>query len=171
MPKRALLPKPRPKPAARTRKLLFDKDTWLYLTVRAVRDQAPLDTMTGRHFNKIGRKMPVDGKNYVPIRLLENLYILKPKGYGDWPTDKCKCRIEGAEEVFTSLNQLAKHALILWTNRKTGSTDVFHDICFYHEGGYWPIDRMRDHIVHNGPLPTKENKDDATLPLPGMDTF
>lgn len=171
VPKKALLPKPRPKPAARTWKLLFDKDTWLYLPVRAVRDQTAIGTMIGRHFSEIGRNLPSGDRISVPIRLLEPLYILKPKGYGDWPTGKCKCRIEGEERVFTSLHQLAKHALILWTNRRTGSTDVFHDICFYHKGGYWPIDRMRDHVVHNGPLPANDEKDDDTLPLPGMDTF
>jgi hypothetical protein len=161
----------KPDPPSGDCRLLFAKDTFLYLPLLAVHDQQALDTLIGRHFHELGNKLPSGDKSYVPIQLLEDLYVQKPRGSGNWRTTPCKCQIAGNDRVFASLNQLAGDALSQWSNRETKAIDIFHGVVFHHSRKYWPIDRMRDHVVYDKPLPKYADPGENTPPLPGMDHF
>ncbi len=158
-------------PPSGDRRLLFAKDTFLYLPLLAVHDQQALDTLIGKHFHELGKKLPSGDKSYVPIQLLEDLYVQKPKGSDNWRTIPCKCQIPGKDRIFASLNQLAIAALRQWSARETAAIDVFHGMVFHHSRKYWQIDRMRAHVVHGEPLPKFTDPGENTLALPGMEPF
>jgi hypothetical protein len=152
-------------------RLLFPKDTFLYLPLLTAKGSQEIDTLVAKHFRELGKRPPSEKKSYVPIHLLEDLYIQKSKGSDNWRTCPCKCRIPGVERTFPSLNQLASYSLRHWSNRQASTIDVFQGVYFQHSRKYWQIDRMRDHVVHGQPLPVHSDPSENTMTLPGLDTF
>ena len=164
LPKEAIRPVP-----AQNRLLLFKAETWLYLPLRAVRQADVLDKIIGKHFHERGLRLPPDeAKSYVPIRLLEDLYVQKTNGRGTWRTAPCQCQIAEIDRIFPSLNQLAQHALREWTNNKAATIDVFQGVAFYYLSFYWPIDYQRRHVTNGDPLPKVRDPGEGTPSLPGL---
>jgi hypothetical protein len=152
-------------------RLLFQKDTFLYLPLLAANGSQDLYTLVEMHFQELGKRSPSGNKSYIPIHLLEDLCIQKSKGSDNWRTCQCKCQIPGNDRIFPSLNQLASYALRRWSDRQASTMDVFQGVYFLHSRKYWQIDRMRDHVVHSQPLPVSSDPSENTMTLPGMDTF
>lgn len=161
-----------PDPHAGDCRLLFPKDTFLYLPLLAANGLQELDILVEKHFRELGKRSPSGNKSYVPIILLEDLCVQKSRGSENWRTCQCKCQIPGGEvRIFTSLNQLASNALRHWSDRQAATIDVFQGVYFYHSRKYWPIDRMRDNVVYGKPFPVYSDPSEKTMTLPGMDPF
>jgi hypothetical protein len=150
------------------KRLLFPKDTWLYLPVKATHDQATLDRNVGKHFHEHTLRLPPGDKSYVPLQLMEDLCVRKPKGDGNWPSTQCKCQIAGMRKVFDSVNCAAQHALRTWTNR-TGAVCVFSEVTFRHKTSYLCLDHQRRHVVDGIPLPETQDPGKDTMILPGLE--
>ena len=161
----------KPDPLAEDRRLLFAKDTFLYLPLRAVRNQDDIDLQIAKHFHEQGKNPPSGNKSYIPIQLLEDLCVQKSRGSDNWRTCQCKCQILGNDRIFPSLNQLASYALRLWSDREAATIDVFQGVYFYHSRKYWQLDHMRESVVHGNPPPVNSDPGENTPPLPGLDKF
>lgn len=160
-----------PDPPTGDRRLLFPKDSFLYLPLLATNGSQDLDALVEKHFHELGKRSPSGNKSYIPIHLLEDLCVQKSKGSDNWRTCQCKCQIPGSDRIFPSLNQLASYALRHWSDREAATIDVFHGVYFLHSRKYWQIDRMREHVVHDQPLPSHSDPSENTMILPGMDNF
>jgi hypothetical protein len=152
-------------------RLLFSKDTFLYLPLLAVKGSKELDSLVEKHFRELGKRSPSEKKSYVPILLLEDLCVQKSKGSDNWRTCQCKCQIPGNERIFPTLNQLASYALRQWSDREAATIDVFHGVYFLHSRKYLQIHYMRERVVNGQPLPSHSDPSENTMILPGMDNF
>jgi hypothetical protein len=148
--------------------LLFPKDTWLYLPVKATHAQETLARNIEKHFRERMLKMPAGNKDYVPFQLMDDLYVRKPKGDGNWPSMQCKCQIAGIKKDFDSLNHAAQHALLTWTDRK-GAIDVFNEVTFKHKASYLCIAHQRRYVADGIPLPETQDPGKGTMILPGLE--
>lgn len=167
LPDDAILPVP---PTGDCR-LLFPKDSFLYLPLLAVKGSQELDALVEKHFRELDKRAPSEKKSYVPILLLEDLCVQKSKSSDNWRTCQCKCQIPGANRIFSSLNKLASNALRLWSDREAATIDVFQGVYFFHSRKYLQIHYMRERVVHDQPLPVHFDPSENTMTLPGMDTF
>jgi hypothetical protein len=158
-----------PAPPSGDRRLLFPKDTWLYLPITPVRDQKTLDTVVGKHFYDQGLSShPSEDKTFVPIRLLEDLYIQKTQRGRTWRCAQCECQVADDNHTFGSLNEAGQHALRKWTER-SGAINVFSEVLFKHESSYLCTNYKRIFVVDGIPPPPKKTDPvDEPLKLPGM---
>jgi hypothetical protein len=136
-----------PADAEKEIRVLFPKDTVLYLPLNPSKDELRLRQLC--HLKKPILRSSAD-RDLLPIMLDEDLRIgIRSRSLLD-----TACHFAGDEtQTFRSLNDAAQTALKTWTNRRTASIGVFKEVQFVHDAELLMIDIKRDEILYGKPLP------------------
>ena len=136
-----------PADAAADIRLLFPKGTVLYLPLNPTKDELRLRQLCQISKPRLRRS---SDKDLLPIILDQDLRV----GTCSRRLLDTTCHFAGdASQVFKSLNDAAQTALKMWTDRETAAIGVFKEVRFVHDAELLIIDKKRDEVLDDKPLP------------------
>ena len=159
-------------PTAVDPQLMFPRDTVLYMPIEPAAHEAELRAITDQCCAATpGLRKAAEGKELVPIRLLDDLHLGKEGKTRMAGMESCRCRIDGGpDREFRSVNAVATFALKRWQPNRVPAVDAFHGVSFLDQGRLLPLDKHRDLVLHGTAYPEPRlDPGHGTPHLPGLD--